>query len=51
MNELHYKELSEILLNWFGDDEPSEIADYLATNLLLISKGEITFDEFLESIR
>lgn len=51
MNELHWGELSDILLNWFGDDDSGDIAKYLAINLLLISKGEISFDEFLESIQ
>jgi hypothetical protein len=50
MKDLHYKELAEILLNWFGDDEPREISEYLAVNLLQVSRGNLTIDEFLESI-
>lgn len=51
MNELHYSELAEILFNWFGDDDIDSISDYLAINLLQLSKGEQTFDEFLTKIQ
>ena len=36
------------ILEFFGEDEPSEIARYLASNMNLLANGHYSIEEFIE---
>lgn len=36
------------LLEFFGEDEPIEIARYLASNMNLLASGHYSIEEFIE---